>query len=499
MDLSSTGSHLPCHLPLSLLTNLQSSPTASSSSFSSPPASSLLSPSPSSAFRPVIPRATVQIPTPAIDTFYMTAIQSLVVSTTSDDQYSELGPLEGTTSITKDENASTSAGTILCQVCSDKASGFHYGVFACEGCKGFFRRSIQQKIQYRACTRVEDCLILRNNRNRCQCCRLKKCLAVGMSRDAVRFGRVPKREKARMFEEMQKTNVQSQRDQIAIQYENLSEVMHKMNHAFAVLQNTLEKCTGPIYTDRCPISSNFIVIPLKAAIDFANSIPAFLSITQAHRVHLLQNSVFDVMLLASAASSTSSLSFPPGGIAYDQNSSNPMIPQIIQSISERIRQLPPQSIPILTAIAVCQADIMPDCQQPLLLSDQLWSVLGKVGGVQPLLVGPSLFKDVRSLRQWHNDRLRHVSQNFSPNQLLGIPQPVYLPPAFLSPPPSATSSSATSQKSEFIERHQSIASLLERPRRISSGPQEPLNLSISRHQMKVEEVEVDEEEQIKQE
>uniref|UniRef100_A0A1I7U1I5 Nuclear receptor domain-containing protein n=1 Tax=Caenorhabditis tropicalis TaxID=1561998 RepID=A0A1I7U1I5_9PELO len=394
---------------------------------------------------------------------------------------------EGTTSVLKDENASTSAGTILCQVCSDKASGFHYGVFACEGCKGFFRRSIQQKITYRACTRAEDCLILRNNRNRCQCCRLKKCLAVGMSRDAVRFGRVPKREKARMFEEMQKTNVQSQRDQIAIQYENLAEVMHKMTQAFATLQHTLEKCTGPMYTDRCPITSNVIVVPLKAAIDFANSIPAFLSITQAHRVYLLQNSVFDVMLLASAASSPK---FPPGGISFDPMAANPIIPHTIQSISERIRQFPPQSLPILTAIAVCQAELMPDCQQPILLADTLWHVLAKVGGLQAICASPDLLKDIRILRAWHNDRLRQstVAQHFSPNLLLGVippppqqqQQPVILPPAFLSPPASATSSSS-SIKSEFIERHQSIASLLERPRRISSGVQEPLNLSLPPH------------------
>uniref|UniRef100_A0A914R654 Nuclear receptor domain-containing protein n=1 Tax=Parascaris equorum TaxID=6256 RepID=A0A914R654_PAREQ len=49
--------------------------------------------------------------------------------------------------------------------------------------KGFFRRSIQQKIQYRPCTKSQQCAIARNNRNRCQYCRLKKCIAVGMSRD----------------------------------------------------------------------------------------------------------------------------------------------------------------------------------------------------------------------------------------------------------------------------------------------------------------------------
>ncbi|KAM7372791.1 hypothetical protein PAMP_007688 [Pampus punctatissimus] len=44
---------------------------------------------------------------------------------------------------------------------------------------------------------------MRINRNRCQQCRFKKCLMVGMSRDSVRFGRIPKREKQRMLLEMQ--------------------------------------------------------------------------------------------------------------------------------------------------------------------------------------------------------------------------------------------------------------------------------------------------------
>lgn len=110
---------------------------------------------------------------------------------------------------------------LLCKVCGDVASGFHYGVHACEGCKvrpvevedlgrrytgssaltkmftlavpvfqGFFRRSIQQNIQYKRCLKNENCSIVRINRNRCQQCRFKKCLSVGMSRDGK--ARVPR-------------------------------------------------------------------------------------------------------------------------------------------------------------------------------------------------------------------------------------------------------------------------------------------------------------------
>ncbi|GAB0088278.1 Ecdysone-induced protein 78C [Sergentomyia squamirostris] len=87
---------------------------------------------------------------------------------------------------------STVKSFIPCKICGDKASGYHYGVTSCEGCKGFFRRSIQKQIEYR-CLRDGKCLVIRLNRNRCQFCRFKKCLSVGMSRDSVRYGRVPKK------------------------------------------------------------------------------------------------------------------------------------------------------------------------------------------------------------------------------------------------------------------------------------------------------------------
>uniref|UniRef100_A0ACB8EB17 Uncharacterized protein n=1 Tax=Sphaerodactylus townsendi TaxID=933632 RepID=A0ACB8EB17_9SAUR len=68
---------------------------------------------------------------------------------------------------------------IECRICGDKASGYHYGVHACEGCKGFFRRTIRLKLVYDKCDR--HCKIQKKNRNKCQYCRFQKCLSVGMS------------------------------------------------------------------------------------------------------------------------------------------------------------------------------------------------------------------------------------------------------------------------------------------------------------------------------
>ncbi|VDO55814.1 unnamed protein product [Schistosoma margrebowiei] len=62
--------------------------------------------------------------------------------------------------------------------------GRHYGVVSCEGCKGFFKRSIRGHVSY-VCRSEQNCLVNKAYRNRCQYCRLQKCLAVGMRSEAV--------------------------------------------------------------------------------------------------------------------------------------------------------------------------------------------------------------------------------------------------------------------------------------------------------------------------
>ncbi|ESO07842.1 hypothetical protein HELRODRAFT_92366, partial [Helobdella robusta] len=78
-----------------------------------------------------------------------------------------------------------------CVVCDDKASGSrHYGVLSCEGCKGFFKRSIRRQLAY-ACRGTKNCPINKHYRNRCQYCRLQKCLERGMRTESVQQERKP--------------------------------------------------------------------------------------------------------------------------------------------------------------------------------------------------------------------------------------------------------------------------------------------------------------------
>ncbi|XP_069694352.1 orphan steroid hormone receptor 2 isoform X2 [Periplaneta americana] len=84
--------------------------------------------------------------------------------------------------VVQDKVRSLCLGVELCVVCGDRASGRHYGAISCEGCKGFFKRSIRKQLGYQ-CRGNKNCEVTKHHRNRCQYCRLQKCLAMGMRSD----------------------------------------------------------------------------------------------------------------------------------------------------------------------------------------------------------------------------------------------------------------------------------------------------------------------------
>uniref|UniRef100_A0A914LIZ4 Uncharacterized protein n=1 Tax=Meloidogyne incognita TaxID=6306 RepID=A0A914LIZ4_MELIC len=75
-----------------------------------------------------------------------------------------------------------------CLICSDRATGKHYGSVSCDGCKGFFRRTIRKKHIY-VCRFNSNCVVDKNQRNSCRRCRFEKCLINGMRPEAVQLER----------------------------------------------------------------------------------------------------------------------------------------------------------------------------------------------------------------------------------------------------------------------------------------------------------------------
>ena len=71
-----------------------------------------------------------------------------------------------------------------CPICGDKISGFHYGIFSCESCKGFFKRTVQNRKNY-VCLRGAACPVTIATRKKCPACRFDKCLQKGMKLEGI--------------------------------------------------------------------------------------------------------------------------------------------------------------------------------------------------------------------------------------------------------------------------------------------------------------------------
>lgn len=89
------------------------------------------------------------------------------------------GSVVGATAVAGDLPDTKEGIEELCPVCGDKVSGYHYGLLTCESCKGFFKRTVQNKKVY-TCVAERSCHIDKTQRKRCPFCRFQKCLEVGM-------------------------------------------------------------------------------------------------------------------------------------------------------------------------------------------------------------------------------------------------------------------------------------------------------------------------------
>ncbi|VDK72161.1 unnamed protein product [Litomosoides sigmodontis] len=95
-------------------------------------------------------------------------------------------------SVNTEQSPAPTSPALSCAVCGDVSSGKHYGILACNGCSGFFKRSVRRRLIYRCQAGTGSCIVDKAHRNQCQACRLKKCLSKGMNKDAVQNERQPR-------------------------------------------------------------------------------------------------------------------------------------------------------------------------------------------------------------------------------------------------------------------------------------------------------------------
>ncbi|CAL8351509.1 unnamed protein product [Gadus morhua 'NCC'] len=185
-----------------------------------------------------------------------------------------------------------------CFVCQDKSSGYHYGVSSCEGCKGFFRRSIQKNMVY-TCHRDKNCQINKVTRNRCQYCRLQKCFEVGMSKEAVRNDR-NKRKK-----EVKEEVLMLESYELSVELEELvGKVSKAHQETFPSLGQLGKYHTNSSAEHRVQLDlglwDKFSELSTKCIIkivEFAKRLPGFTTLTIADQITLLKSACLDILML----------------------------------------------------------------------------------------------------------------------------------------------------------------------------------------------------------
>ncbi|XP_063071909.1 retinoic acid receptor gamma-like [Engraulis encrasicolus] len=185
-----------------------------------------------------------------------------------------------------------------CFVCQDKSSGYHYGVSSCEGCKGFFRRSIQKNMVY-TCHRDKNCQINKVTRNRCQYCRLQKCFEVGMSKEAVRNDRNKKKK------DIKEEVVLPESYELSGELEELVNKVSKAHQeTFPSLCQLGKYTTNSSADHRVQLDlglwDKFSELSTKCIIkivEFAKRLPGFTTLTIADQITLLKSACLDILML----------------------------------------------------------------------------------------------------------------------------------------------------------------------------------------------------------
>uniref|UniRef100_A0A3B4YF14 Nuclear receptor subfamily 1, group H, member 4 n=1 Tax=Seriola lalandi dorsalis TaxID=1841481 RepID=A0A3B4YF14_SERLL len=181
-------------------------------------------------------------------------------------------------------------GEELCVVCGDKASGYHYNALTCEGCKGFFRRSITKNAVYK-CKSGGNCEMDMYMRRKCQECRLRKCKEMGMLAEC-------------LLTEIQCKSKRLRKNTKASPGQSTGDETEGTDNTDSKQVTSTTKLSK--LQDQYSAEENFLLLTematsqVQVLVEFTKNIPGFLSLDHEDQIALLKGSAVEAMFLRSA-------------------------------------------------------------------------------------------------------------------------------------------------------------------------------------------------------
>uniref|UniRef100_A0A8C8T053 Nuclear receptor subfamily 1 group H member 4 n=1 Tax=Pelusios castaneus TaxID=367368 RepID=A0A8C8T053_9SAUR len=211
-------------------------------------------------------------------------------------------------------------GEELCVVCGDKASGYHYNALTCEGCKGFFRRSITKNAVYK-CKNGGNCEMDMYMRRKCQECRLRKCKQMGMLAECLlteiqcKSKRLRKNVKqqpdqttnednegADLKQVTSTTKIYREKVELTLEQQNL---LHYIMDSYSK-QRIPQEVSKKLLQEEFSAEDNFLILTematshVQVLVEFTKKLPGFQTLDHEDQIALLKGSAVEAMFLRSA-------------------------------------------------------------------------------------------------------------------------------------------------------------------------------------------------------
>ncbi|KAG5683246.1 hypothetical protein PVAND_012538 [Polypedilum vanderplanki] len=177
----------------------------------------------------------------------------------------------------------------VCAICGDRATGKHYGASSCDGCKGFFRRSVRKNHTY-SCRFQRQCVVDKDKRNQCRYCRLRKCFKAGMKKEAVQ------NERDRISCRRTSTEDSNNSNGLSVKFLLKAEMLSRQVTAAldeVTNDNDLSNKQHASIHDVCDSMKQQLLI----LVEWAKSIPAFAELQLDDQVALLRGHAGEHLLL----------------------------------------------------------------------------------------------------------------------------------------------------------------------------------------------------------